>query len=269
MKLALYQSPSPGGNVEDGFERISTQLRAAAAAGAQMLVLPEMYLPGYNQPRLIATLAQIRDGGWSTRLAKMARDAGCGLTLGWAERGTGAEAGKIFNAATAFDAAGRVLAHYRKIQLFGPMEQAVFHPGDALPPVFELGGRRAALLICYDVEFPAHAARLAEAGAEIVLVPTANPLGYEHVQRLLVPARAYENRQFVAYANFCGSEADLVYGGASLIAGPDGWPLVSAGSAEALLVGELPRVADYPQAFLSTQAADLRLPEMSSNNDQD
>ncbi|HRO12753.1 nitrilase-related carbon-nitrogen hydrolase, partial [Amaricoccus sp.] len=198
MKLALSQATPTGGDVAAAFAHLARSLAAAREAGAEMLVLPELFLPGYNRPDLHAALAQPMDGAWIARLREMAAGAGCGLTLGWAERA----GGDIHNAATAIGPDGGILAHYRKIQLYGPMERASFRCGSAPPPVFGLGGRRFGLLVCYDVEFPGHVADLAGRGAGILLVPTANPRGFEHVQRTLVPARAYENRMFVAYANW-------------------------------------------------------------------
>jgi predicted amidohydrolase len=256
MKLALYQGPSADGDVDGAFARLEHWLRVSALAGARMLVMPELFLPGYNRPDLHRALAQPLDGDWMARVANLARVAGCGVTLGWAER-AGA---RIYNSASAFDAGGKMLAHYRKIQLYGAMETAGFAAGDRAPAVFPLEGRRAGLLICYDIEFPHHAAALAGAGADLLLVPTANPRGYEHVQQVLVPARAHENRACVAYANYCGSEAGLVYGGGSVIVGPDARVVASAGVMEALLIAELPGAEDLAVEGLSNQAADRREP---------
>ncbi|TMV53185.1 nitrilase, partial [Thioclava sp. BHET1] len=48
MKLALYQGPSPAGDCTAALARVATWLGAAKAAGAAMLVMPELFLPGYN-----------------------------------------------------------------------------------------------------------------------------------------------------------------------------------------------------------------------------
>ncbi len=253
MKLALYQGPAQSGATEAGFATIQTQLAAAAAAGAAMLVMPELYLPGYNHPDHHRDLAQPRGGAWETRLAAMARDAGCGLTIGWAER----DGGAVYNAATAFGADGAVLGHYRKVQLFGPMERASFQPGNGFC-TFDLHGTRCALLICYDIEHAAHVRALAEQGVTLFLVPTANPQGFEHVQRLSVPARAAEYNVTVAYANFCGDDAGLMFGGGSVIAGPLGTTLAQAGPHEALLVTDIPGTQGIDPLLLSTQLSDFR-----------
>ncbi|GAA6199322.1 hypothetical protein NBRC116599_05460 [Aquicoccus sp. SU-CL01552] len=183
----------------------------------------------------------------------MAAEAGCALVTGCAER----EGEAIYNTALAIGPNGEVLAHHRKRLLFGDMERATFHKGSGASCLFEYGGRRFGLLICYEIEFPELARDLARQGAEVFLVPTANPEGYEHVQRYLLPARAHENGAFVVYANYCGTENGLTFGGQSLVVGPDGECILSAGRTPALLIGELPTLGVYPPGVLSTQLQDL------------
>lgn len=256
VKLLLSQPLPTDGALTEAFDHAAHCLGVAAAAGARLVLLPELFLPGYNRPDLHAALAQPLEGGWIARLRAMAAAHGVGLVLGWAER----EGAALFNAAVAIAPDGAIAAQYRKIQLFGAMERAVFTPGATPAPVFALEGRRFGLLICYDIEFAAHAADLARRGAEVILVPTANPAGFEHVQDVLVPARAHEGAQVIAYANYSGAEAGLQFGGRSLIVGPDARPLAAAGARPAILIVDLPERADYPAALLSTQAQDLRDP---------
>jgi len=253
MKLALYQGPAASGDIEAGFARIESQLSAASRAGASMAVFPEVFLPGYNRPDLHKSLAQPLGGDWTRRLAALARTTGCGITIGWAE----AANGTVYNAATCFDGRGELLGHYRKIQLFGPMERASYSYGNSYT-MFDLNGHKAALLICYDIEFPQHCAALAAQGVTLVLVPTANPKGYEHVSDVLVPARASEMRLTIAYANYCGCEGDLSYGGHSVIVGPDARTLAFAGHGEALLVADLAPVNEIAPEILSLQRLDYR-----------
>ncbi|MGB8813959.1 MAG: nitrilase-related carbon-nitrogen hydrolase [Paracoccaceae bacterium] len=247
MKLALWQGPSPAGDIDAAFATLSPAINAAAALGADMLVLPELFLPGYNLPTMVA---QPQGGVWHQRLAALCMTAGCGLTIGYAE----SDQTRIYNAAITFDATGRQIAHYHKIQLYGPREAAIFTPGAAYT-TFTLNGVKAALLICYDIEFEQHVSTLAGQGVSLILVPTANMLPFTHVARVTVPAMAANHAVTIVYANFCGQEGDLVYSGGSLIVGADGDILVQAGQGAALLIADIPTP---DPARLSTQARDFR-----------
>ena len=176
-----------------------------------MVVFPELFLPGYNQPELHQSLSQTKDRTWEKRLSDLAKQHCCGLTVGWAER----EGDLIYNSASCFDQTGKKVSHYRKIQLFGPTEKATFQPGNAYS-TFELNGLKTAILICYDVEFANHVPALKDLGVELLLVPTANPIAFTNVSDTLVPARAAENGMTIAYANYSGTENGLEYGGRCL-----------------------------------------------------
>jgi 5-aminopentanamidase len=249
MRLAVWQGPSPAGDADMALAALDLALQAAGAAGAIMLVGPEVYLPGYNQSDIPAR-AQLRDGAWLARLSQMAAKANCGLVVGYAER----DGDHIYNAAVAIGPDGQTLAHYRKIQLYGPREKAIYTPGDNYV-IFDLAGTRATILICYDIEFAPHVSALAARGVTLFLVPTANMMPFTHVVRATVPAMAANHGITIAYANYCGIEGDLTYVGGSLIAGPHGEVLAQAGEGPALLIVDVP-AAD--PARLSTQNADFR-----------
>lgn len=250
MKLALWQGTSPASNLETGLTQIEAALAAASAMGAAALVLPEVWLPGYNQDDIPAQALSI-DSPPLQRLAKAAKNARCALVVGYAER-----AGEtVYNSAACFGPDGALLANYRKVQLYGPRERALYTPGDAYV-TFPLQGETAAILICYDVEFAPHVKALADRGVSVILSPTANMAPFTHVIRHTVPAMAANHGLTIVYANFCGTEGDLTYVGGSLIAGPHGEILAQAGDHPALLVAEIP---ERRPAHLSTQSADLRV----------
>lgn len=256
MKMSLMQPSPAAGEIDMTLSEVALWAKAAAAQGSELLLLPELLLPGYNRPDLHRTEAQPQGGEWSARMARIARDCRIAICYGWAEQ----DGPQVFNAASVIGADGETLAHYRKIQRFGAMERDSFAPGASAAQVFDLAGRRCGMLICYDIEFPEHARALARQGAELLLVPTANPQGFPHVPDLLVPARAAENRMIVAYANYAGEDHGMRFGGGSVVAGPDGQVLAKVGPMPAMIGLDLPSVADYPEGLLSTQIADLRLP---------
>lgn len=249
-RIALWQGPSPQGDIKAAFAALGQAMRAAGAMGARMLVAPELYLPGYNQDS-VTELAQDRGGAWHMRLSAMSIAAGCGIVVGYAERDGAAR----YNSAVAFDAMGVEVAHYRKIQLFGPREKALFVPGDAFE-VFDMGGVKAALLICYDIEFAPHIAALAAQGVRLILCPTACPKPYDYVSRVTVPAHAANHGVTIVYANYCGVEGDCDYFGLSVIANPYAEVVAQAGAGPTLLVADLPVGLDATR--LATQARDFR-----------
>jgi predicted amidohydrolase len=104
--------------------------------------------------------------------------------------------------------------------------------GTAPPPVVEHAGTRVGVIICYDVEFPAAVAAVADAGAEVLAVPslTATEAGFQRVSRCSA-ARAVENQLYVAHVPLVGSHPapekagtgrGAVYGPCDDVVGPDG-----------------------------------------------
>lgn len=233
LTLALWQTPHPATTAE-ALQRLDGACAQAHAQGADLLVTPEMFCAGYAiGAERVAALAEPADGPLARAVAAIAQRHGIAIVYGYPEHNP---EGKPFNAAQAIGPDGTRLMNYRKTHLFGDMDRAQFSAGDTAPQVFEHQGWRLGLLICYDVEFPEAARGLALQGADAVLVPTANMTGFDEVQNILVPARACENRLYVAYANACGSEGVTTYNGLSTIAGAQGAPLAQAGRESDLVV---------------------------------
>eukprot|EP00854_Cymbomonas_tetramitiformis_P008388 gene8388-9967_t len=109
-------------------------------------------------------------------VCRLARDTGTCIALPYAERDS---RGALFNACALFDASGRLALNYRKVNLWGPWEQATFARGTpehlrGAPLALRSGLTvRCGVIICYDVEFPEPARCLARQGVELLLVPTA------------------------------------------------------------------------------------------------
>ena len=139
------------------------------------------------------------------------------------------------------DAHGKSLCNYRKTHLFGELDHSMFSKGPDSFPVIELNGWKLGLLICYDLEFPENTRRLALAGAELIVVPTANMAPYDFIADVTVRCRAFENQCYVAYANYCGHEGDIRYCGQSSVAAPNGKQIALAEHEPTLLVATLHR----------------------------
>lgn len=216
MRIAVWQARGP----DPGAVRLDAAVARAAAAGADVVVTPELFVTGYGAPFAPADpalLARLREIAAAHRVAVVASEPHDGHIT-----------------AVVLDADGIVRGRYVKTHLWGDDERAAFSPGDGTPLVVDLGDLRCAVVVCYDVEFPEVVRGLALRGARAVLVPTA--LDDETVARLLVPARAVENRVAIAYANQVGPG----FCGASVIAGPDGRELARArADGEDLLVADV------------------------------
>lgn len=239
LTLALYQCTPAPLDVAGNLARLAQAAHQARQQGAEVLVCPEMFLTGYHLGHAaVQQLAQAADGAYAQAVAAIARQHQIALVYGYPERGAN---GAVFNAAQWISAEGQRCLNYRKTHLFGALDRAQFAAGAPASTLFELGGWRISLLICYDVEFPKNAQRLARAGADLVVVPTANMVEYDFVPEMLIPVRAYDNQIFIAYANYAGHEAELLYGGLSTVAGPGGQVLARAGRDTALLLVTLER----------------------------
>lgn len=234
MKLAIHQTAGSPGEVASNLDLLERSTARAAAEGASLLLLPELFLTGYNIGDRVHALAEPLDGPSLSRARTLARQHGVALAFGFAERAPDG----VYNSAALIDAQGELLGSYRKTHLFGPEEKRLFRPGSGWLTA-DIGSWRVGCLICFDVEFPEAVRALALAGVELVLVPTANSPPYFGVTEFLVRARAYENHCYVAYVNRIGEEAGLSFYGESCVAGPDGGFLVREGTREAFRVVEL------------------------------
>jgi len=259
MRLALAQwRPVTGGSAE-GLARLDRAAARAAAAGADLLMTPEMGLTGYAIGAGAVRAAADPEGGpLAAAVSAIARRHGLAVLAGLPKL---AGDGGVFNTIHLADRTGAQRASYAKTHLYGSVDRAQFAPGPALAEPVEIDGWRLGLAICYDIEFPEVARALALAGAEAILVPTANMLPFEGVATRLVPARAEENGVFVAYANYVGAEGDFAYFGLSCVCGPGGGDLARAGAEEELIFADLDKAVLAEARRTATHLADRR-PEL-------
>lgn len=256
LTLALYQCTPGPLDVAGNLQRLDLAAQQASMGGADVLVCPEMFLTGYHiGPAAVLQLAQAAGGAWAQAVAAIARRYTLAIVYGYPERG---EQGAVFNAAQWISARGEPCLHYRKTHLFGALDHTQFSAGQAAAAWVELKGWRVSLLICYDVEFPENTRRLALAGADLIVVPTANMADFDFVATAVVSVRAYENQVYVAYANYVGHEGDLHYGGLSTVAAPDGQVLSQAGRDETLVFATLESDRLDAARVHSTHLADLK-----------
>lgn len=243
MKIAVLQMESVAGNRQAALDEIDAHATSAAAAGVQVMVAPELALCGYGCGSVLSALATTSEEAQAA-LGPLARRHGLVLAVGFAERTNRG----IYNSVLMTDGA-RIYAVYRKSHLYGDYERAQFTPAPPSTVVIEAFEMRIAPLICYDVEFQENCRRLARAGVDLILAPTALPDGpsSRFIARQLIRVRAFENHVFIAYADLHGHDDQFCYSGLSAIAAPDGSLLAKAPARGAALLTAPLHTADYEQ----------------------
>lgn len=243
MRIAALQMHAIAGDGEANIERIAAAAADAAAGGARLLIVPELAVTGYGAGEAGFTrLASPATGDVAARLGAIAHENAIAIVAGFAEQ----DGQDTYNSALFTDGNG-TNAVYRKSHLYGDYERRSFRPALPASVMVDLGGIRIGMLICYDVEFPENVRRLALAGADLVVVPTALPKGSSgtFIANHMIQVRAFENQVFVAYTNHCGADDHFTYAGLSRIAAPDGKLLAEApAEGETLLFAEI-RPEDY------------------------
>ncbi|MBU1316959.1 MAG: carbon-nitrogen hydrolase family protein [Alphaproteobacteria bacterium] len=256
MKIAGFQMRTVVGDVEANLAKIDAAAEKAASQGVRLLIAPELALTGYGAGERFPALASPADGPQTEQLSQIARRHGLTIVAGFAEK----DGEAVYNSAFLTDGKGQT-ATYRKSHLYGPYERQWFRPEAPSSILATVDGIRLGMLICYDVEFPENVRRLAQAGADLVVVPTALPSGWSgaFIAEHMIRVRAFENQVFVAYINHCGTDESFAYAGMSRIAAPDGGLLAEApAESEALIVAEIDPVAFQTSRSENTYLADLR-----------
>ena len=219
---------------------IGQLVATASGRGAALLVFPE-YSSYFVDPfdDSLAAHAEALDGPFVTALTGLAAAHGVVIVAGLLER---ADGHRVRNTVVAVDATG-LIASYRKLHLydaFGQRESDWVEPGELnAPETFEIDGLRFGLMTCYDLRFPEVGRTLADAGADVFLVPAEwvrGPLK-EHHWRTLILARAIENTVFVAAAD----HPPPLGVGNSMIVDPQGMEIAAIGTATDVVVAHIER----------------------------
>jgi predicted amidohydrolase len=237
MLCGVAQTEPRLGERERNVEACLAQLEEAAAAGCELLVLPECATSGYMfaSENEAARSAEEIPGPSVEALAAACARHGLHCVVGLLER----DGDRLRNTAVLVGPAGLV-GRYRKTHLpFLGVDRFVT-PGDEPSEVYETPVGRLGIVICYELRFPEPTRALALGGAELVVHPTNWPAAVRPFADFLTRARAAENRVFLLTANRVGAEGGVEFFGRSQIVDPLGERLVEAGEGEdELLLAEI------------------------------
>jgi N-carbamoylputrescine amidase len=198
--------------------------------GAQMVVLPELIVPGYRlDADFLRAGSEPLEGPTVQAWSDLARSAGGLVAGGLCER----DGDALFNTAVLVGGDG-VLLHYRKLHRFAA-EKQIFTPGDRGLPVAKTPFGTIGICICYDLRFVETVRILALSGAELICVPTAWLPGFDDLrwdrdgfspQARAAQLQANLDQVYIACASQAGSAGDLDFLGSSLVCDPRGNTLI-------------------------------------------
>jgi predicted amidohydrolase len=224
MRAGVVQFRPRFGDVCGNLERMMSML---AQEEADLFVLPELATSGYTfeSREEAASMALGAAASEFDGLAALAGSKGATVVVGFPELGDDG----LFNSSMMLTPEGTRHV-YRKVQLFYD-EKRVFDPGGRTPEVFDVGGVRLGMMICFDWIFPEIARTLALRGADVLC----------HCANLVLPfcqdamiTRCVENRLFAITSNRVGTEKraghEFTFTGRSQIIAPRGDVLVRAGA---------------------------------------
>lgn len=235
MRISLIQFSIAPSDRDANVERVRRHVQAAAADGADIAVLPELWDTSFY-PADVREKADENGALAQAFLQDLAKSCNVHIVGGSIAR---RHEGNLYNTTYVIRRDGTLVSSYDKCHLFTPdKEDRVFTAGKELN-VFSLDGVTMASVICYDIRFGEWVRMAALAGAKVLFVPAAWPDARIEHWKLLNRARAVENQFFVAAVNSCGSCGRLQFGGHSLLADPQGQVLNEGSGDDAILTEDI------------------------------
>lgn len=227
VRLALVQFAPAIAQPERNRAKILAAAETCAAAGADIIVFPELCISGCmleSREETYRLAERIPDGPTTEGLLKIAEEAHVYIAAGLAELGE--DGVSCYNSAVLVGPEG-YLGKHRKLNLWG-VDKLYFEPGDLGYQIFPTIYGKIGLLICYDMWFPENYRILTAMGADLICCPTnwmqLSPDQPESMGSYMAMAGAGSNHVFVAAADRIGTERGVTFCGASAVLGPVGWP---------------------------------------------
>src|SRR5258706_8294891 len=188
LTVTLAQMNVRAGNPRINWETFQELTQEAARRGSDLVIFPELWDNGYALDKA-KEFASSLSGGLFAQVGALSRTANIHIIGSMLEkRGVG-----VYNSAAMFSPRSGVMGAYRKIHLFGMMNEPQFlSPGES-PLTLETPWGRASVAICYDLRFPELLRRYAVEGSKMLFLPAEWPNPRMNHWRTLLQARAIEN----------------------------------------------------------------------------
>jgi omega-amidase len=221
-------------NPECTLTSIKNRIAEAVEYDASFISFPEQIITGWD-PLDGKSYVQTESEEIVSALREYACDFSIGILGSYREK----HQPRPRNTAVAIAPDGHLLTRYSKMHLFSPgCEDQTYDPGEDIA-LFSHDGCRCGIAICYDLRFADLFRLYRDAGADLVLVPSAWPASRMRYFELFITARAAEFQMYVDGINTVGETPVDHYSGGSLLAGPDGTVICKGSKVEELLFSDI------------------------------
>ncbi|WP_308424459.1 carbon-nitrogen hydrolase family protein [Nocardioides albus] len=217
LQVAVVQETSVPGDVSANVATAAERVREAAARGARLVAMPETFTTSWDLDAFAGPLPTLDDTVWLAPVQAAVDETGTVLVL----NSPLADGARRAITSLIIAPEAEPVAAYDKQHLYPP-ERELFAPGEH-GTTLEIDGVRVALSVCYDANFPEHAAAAAADGAILYLNSGAYFPGGGHRRDLHYAARALDNSMYVAFAGLVGGPLGLI--GGSAVYDPLGRPV--------------------------------------------
>jgi len=221
LKIALAQVNPTVGDVAGNLALVRRRREQAAAAGADLVVSPELVLVGYPPEDLVLRPALVQAATDAVR--ELQQDTAAGgpglvVTTPWVNNGC------LHNAVALVDEGRIDLRFKHELPNYGVFDEKRVFAAGPIPAPVTFRGVRIGVPICEDIWFPRVTDHLATLGAELMIVPNGSPFEVDKFARRveLARERASESRIPIAYVNQVGGQDELVFDGGSFVVNGDG-----------------------------------------------
>lgn len=199
FRVAILQKRAKNARIEENVESILAAMKEAAEKKADILLLPECFITGYDLPMTYEKSVSDEDA-CITRICEAAKAYQLGVVLTAFTKGET----QPQNSAFVINKSGEILMKYSKVHTCDFADEKTVEAGKEFK-VCDFEGIQLGIMICYDREYPESARILMLKGAEIILVP--NDCGSMKPRIQALSTRAYENMVGIAMANPNGENA--------------------------------------------------------------
>ncbi|MGV8881170.1 MAG: carbon-nitrogen hydrolase family protein [Rhodoglobus sp.] len=231
LRVATVQAEAIPWAVAENVKKAVRYVEQAASAGARIIVFPEAFVTGYDNAAFTSTSPNLTDVSWLSPLQGVVDEAGVVVVLNSAIHHGDRLALTDFVLSPRRDP----WAAYDKQHLY-ESEKSIFAPGTG-GASFTLDGFEVGLSVCYDANFPEHAAAAAADGAMIYVNSGAYYPGGAERRDLHNAARALDNGMYVVFSGLVGAPSDFI--GGSAIFDPLGRRIASVTEHEGLAIADI------------------------------